>query len=70
VSFADAPWWEVFQDRILKGLIKEALRNNYDAAYCKTTLEVMSKTSRAVACRALTRVSSPCPCRIYAPSTM
>jgi multidrug efflux system outer membrane protein len=30
VSFADAPWWEVFQDSILKGLIEEALRNNYD----------------------------------------
>ena len=32
VSFADAPWWEVFQDPILKGLIQEALRSNYDAA--------------------------------------
>jgi len=29
-SFADAPWWEVFRDPILKGLIQEALRNNYD----------------------------------------
>jgi len=32
VSFADAPWWEVFQDPILKGLIQVALRGNYDAA--------------------------------------
>src|SRR5216110_3813556 len=32
VSFADAPWWEAFQDPILKTLIQEALRNNYDAA--------------------------------------
>src|SRR5262249_16558819 len=31
VSFADAPWWEVFQDPILKTLIQEALHNNYDA---------------------------------------
>jgi multidrug efflux system outer membrane protein len=30
VSFADEPWWEVFQDPILKTLIQEALRNNYD----------------------------------------
>src|SRR5437762_11598761 len=30
VSFADAPWWEVFQDPILKALIEEALGNNYD----------------------------------------
>ena len=30
VSFADGPWWEVFQDPTLKALIQEALRNNYD----------------------------------------
>jgi multidrug efflux system outer membrane protein len=29
-SLADAPWWEVFQDPVLQGLIGEALRNNYD----------------------------------------
>jgi multidrug efflux system outer membrane protein len=29
-SLADAPWWEVFQDPVLKELIQEALRNNYD----------------------------------------
>ena len=29
-SFADLPWWEVFQDAALKGLIVEALENNYD----------------------------------------
>jgi outer membrane protein, multidrug efflux system len=29
-SLADAPWWEVFQDPTLKGLIQEALHNNYD----------------------------------------
>src|SRR5881296_4647506 len=29
-SLADAPWWEVFEDPILKELIQEALRNNYD----------------------------------------
>src|SRR5881296_554659 len=31
-SFADAPWWEVFQDRSLKALIQEALRSNYDVS--------------------------------------
>ena len=31
-SFADAPWWEAFQDPTLKALIQEALRNSYDAA--------------------------------------
>ncbi|HEV8711296.1 MAG TPA: efflux transporter outer membrane subunit [Candidatus Binatia bacterium] len=29
-SLADLPWWEVFQDKVLKGLIEEALANNYD----------------------------------------
>src|SRR5439155_5181774 len=29
-SLADAPWWAVFQDPILRTLIQEALRNNYD----------------------------------------
>lgn len=30
VSFADLPWWEVFQDETLQALIEEALQNNYD----------------------------------------
>ena len=29
-SFADLPWWAVFQDETLQGLIVEALKNNYD----------------------------------------
>ena len=28
-SFADLPWWEVFQDEALRALIGEALANNY-----------------------------------------
>src|SRR5262249_13659957 len=31
-SFADGPWWDVFQDPALKALIKEALTLNYDVA--------------------------------------
>jgi multidrug efflux system outer membrane protein len=30
-SLADVPWWEVFDDPILKGLIEEAVRNGFDA---------------------------------------
>ncbi|PYQ05430.1 MAG: RND transporter, partial [Acidobacteria bacterium] len=30
-SLADAPWWDVFDDPILKALIDEALRNGFDA---------------------------------------
>jgi multidrug efflux system outer membrane protein len=29
-SMADLPWWEVFKDETLKGLVKTALANNYD----------------------------------------
>jgi multidrug efflux system outer membrane protein len=29
-SLADQPWWDVFRDDALKGLIAEALRNGYD----------------------------------------
>ena len=29
-SFAAAPWWDVFHDDILRGLIDEAIANNYD----------------------------------------
>ena len=31
-SFADAPWWDAFQDPGLQALIGEALRQNYDVA--------------------------------------
>src|SRR5258708_30578955 len=30
-SLADAPWWDVFDDPILKRLIEEAIRNGFDA---------------------------------------
>src|SRR5262249_60446985 len=29
-SFAALPWWDVFNDEILRGLIDESLANNYD----------------------------------------
>ncbi len=29
-SFADLSWWQVYQDNILQGLIREAFTNNYD----------------------------------------
>jgi multidrug efflux system outer membrane protein len=29
-SLADQPWWQIFQDDALKGLVDEALRNGYD----------------------------------------
>src|SRR6266446_5176499 len=30
-SLTDAPWWDLFEDPILKGLIEEAIRNGFDA---------------------------------------
>src|ERR1700756_3692002 len=29
-SFADLPWWQVFQDSVLQDLIRRALKKNYD----------------------------------------
>jgi outer membrane protein, multidrug efflux system len=30
-SFGDLPWWDVFQDPVLKGLVEEALKSGFDA---------------------------------------
>jgi multidrug efflux system outer membrane protein len=38
-SLADAPWWEVFQDPVLHGLIQEALQNNYDVRIAAARVE-------------------------------
>src|SRR5215471_21218056 len=29
-SVADLAWWDLFKDPVLQGLIREALKNNYD----------------------------------------
>lgn len=42
-SFADLPWWEIFQDSVLQDLIRKALKNNYD---------LQLATERIVAARA------------------
>ena len=38
-SIADLPWWEVFKDERLKGLVKTALVNNYDMALAAARVE-------------------------------
>ena len=38
-SYADQPWWEVFQDDQLKSLIDTALANNYDLAIAVSRVE-------------------------------
>ena len=38
-SFADLPWWEVFKDETLKGLIQTALTNNHDLRIAVTRVE-------------------------------
>jgi outer membrane protein, multidrug efflux system len=38
-SFADLPWWEIFHDDTLTGLIKESLSKNYDLAVAVTRVE-------------------------------
>jgi outer membrane protein, multidrug efflux system len=38
-SIADLPWWELFKDPVLQGLIQEALKNNYDVASAAAHVE-------------------------------
>jgi multidrug efflux system outer membrane protein len=38
-SLADAPWWDVFGDPVLRGLVDEALRNGYDARLAAARVE-------------------------------
>jgi multidrug efflux system outer membrane protein len=38
-SFADLPWWEIFRDDELKGLIEQALKNNYDLRTAAARIE-------------------------------
>jgi len=42
VSFADLPWWEIFHDETLVGLIKESLANNYDLSVAVAHVEQAS----------------------------
>jgi outer membrane protein, multidrug efflux system len=38
-SIADLPWWDVFRDPALKGLIEEALARNYDLRIAASRVE-------------------------------
>src|SRR5215472_16323218 len=38
-SFADLPWWEIFHDETLTGLIKESLANNNDLTVAVARVE-------------------------------
>src|SRR5216117_1019639 len=38
-SIANRPWWEIYRDDSLKGLIETALRNNYDLRIAVSRIE-------------------------------
>jgi multidrug efflux system outer membrane protein len=38
-SFADLPWWQVFQDETLHNLVRTAITNNYDVRIAVTRIE-------------------------------
>ena len=38
-SVADAAWWDLFKDTVLQGLIREALKNNYDLQLAVSRVE-------------------------------
>ena len=50
-SFADLPWWQVFQDPVLQDLIRKALENNYD---------LQLATERIAAARPISMTSPIC----------
>jgi outer membrane protein, multidrug efflux system len=50
-SFADLPWWQIFHDDTLQGLIRVALTNNYDLRIAVTRVE----QARQVAAEARSR---------------
>ena len=39
VSFADLPWWSVFNDTTLQDLIKEAIADNHDLQIAVSRIE-------------------------------
>src|SRR5271170_5648664 len=39
ISFASLPWWQVFHDNTLQGLVRTALTNNYDLRIAVTRVE-------------------------------
>jgi multidrug efflux system outer membrane protein len=39
ISIADAAWWDLFKDPVLQGLVKEALKNNYDLQFATARVE-------------------------------
>src|SRR4030095_2556960 len=45
-SFADLPWWEVFQDETLRGLIQTALAQNKDLKIAAARIEQAPRPSR------------------------
>jgi multidrug efflux system outer membrane protein len=38
-SIADLPWWDVFQDQTLQGLVRTAIANNFDLRIAATRVE-------------------------------
>src|SRR5215472_11416944 len=44
-SLADLPWWEIFHDETLTGLIKESLANNYDLMVAAARVEQASEVA-------------------------
>ena len=45
-SLADLPWWEIFKDPILKGLVEEGLKNNLDLKIATAKVEQVRELAR------------------------
>src|SRR6266850_1363379 len=53
-SLADVPWWDIFDDPILKSLIEEAIRNGFDARLAAARVQE-ARAGRRSRCGSLLR---------------
>ncbi|MEI7891661.1 MAG: efflux transporter outer membrane subunit [Myxococcales bacterium] len=56
-SMADTPWWEVFKDDGLKGLVNEAVQKNFDLRVAVQRVEIARAQARAAGVEILPQVS-------------
>ena len=58
VSLADTPWWEVFGDATLKGLIQEALAGNYNVRIAAARVQQARDAGRRRAVGVLPQIAT------------
>jgi multidrug efflux system outer membrane protein len=57
-SLVDLPWWQVFHDPLLRALVEEALRSNYDLQVAAARVEISRAQARAAGVQLLPAVGA------------